>query len=403
MDIHYTRVWANIDLDGIKSNMEAIHGLIKPDTKVIAIIKTDGYGHGALPMAQELESLEYVWGYGVATAEEALMLRNGGMRKPILIIGYSFMDSWQEMIVRDIRLTVFDKASVDALDDVAGRLGNICKVHIKLDTGMSRIGITPDEKGFEFVQYVATKKNLEIEGIFTHFARADETDKSDALAQKSRFDGLIDTLSNSGIKIPMIHAANSAAIIDMEDCDYTNVRAGIILYGMWPSDEVNHNKLKLTPLLSLKSRITYVKTVPEGTAISYGGTYVTKRESRIATVPVGYGDGYPRSLSNKGYVLINGRRAPITGRVCMDQFMCDVTDIPDVHEGLEVTLVGRDRDDCITFEDVSEWSGMLNYELACIMGKRVPRIYTRNGIAEYTRDYFLDANTQQLGKKYLDI
>lgn len=391
MNVNFDRVCARIELNNVDHNIEQISALLGDDERIIGVIKTDGYGHGAYPVARELEKYDCVAGYGVATAEEAMQLKNNGIRKPVIIIGYSFPSSYEEMLVRDVRLTVFREDMLKSISDTAGRLGLIAKVHIKVDTGMSRIGIFPDDDGLEFVRKAISMPNIRVEGIFSHFARADETDKTSAEEQLKRFDDFVERIRReAGFEFEMIHIANSAAIIEMPSSHKHYVRAGIILYGMWPSDEVSRDGIDLRPLLTLVSHITFVKEVPAGTAVSYGGTYVTKGTTRIATVPVGYGDGFPRRLSGSGNVIIRGVRVPIIGRICMDQFMVDVTSIPDVQEGDEVTLIGRDGDESITMEDIARQSGMLNYELACIIGKRVPRAYLRDGEVVYTRDFFDD-------------
>ena len=392
MKIHYDRVYAGIELDNVKYNLDQIASNISDKTKVIGVIKTDGYGHGALPIAKELEKLPYIHGYGVATAEEALQLKNNGIRKPIIIIGYSFPSSYEEMIVRDVRLTVFREDMLDELNTIAERLGLICKVHIKVDTGMSRIGVFPDDSGIEFVKKVLSYPNLKAEGVFTHFARADEKDKTYANNQLNTFHSFVNRIKEEcNYSFEIVHCSNSAGIIEMPEANDVCVRAGIIMYGMWPSEDVRRNIIDLKPLLSLRSHITFIKKIPAGTQVSYGGTYVADKEIAVATVPVGYGDGYPRSLSNKGLVIVRGRKVPIIGRVCMDQFMIDVSSIDDIKEGDEVTLIGRDGDEIITMEDLEKWSGMLNYELSCIIGKRVPRVYTKNNEVLYTKDYFKDS------------
>lgn len=396
MKINYDRVYAGINLDNVKYNMEQIVSNLDEDTKIIGVIKTDGYGHGALPIAKELEKLSYVYGYGVATAEEALQLKNNGIRKPIIIIGYSFPSAYEEMIVRDVRLTVFREDMLDTINEISKRLGLISKVHIKVDTGMSRIGVFPDDTGIEFVKKAISYSNIKVEGVFTHFARADEADKTYANKQLEIFNGFVDRVKKElDYTFDIVHCANSAAIIDMPSAVKQYVRAGIIMYGMWPSDEVSKDIIDLKPLLSLRSHITFVKRIPPGTQVSYGGTYEADDDKVIATVPVGYGDGYPRLLSGKGMVIVRGKKVPILGRVCMDQFMIDVTDITDVCEGDEVTLIGTDGDATITMEDIEKWSGMLNYEVACIIGKRVPRVYTKNNEVLYTRDFFKDAPLRQ--------
>ena len=396
MKIQFDRVYAGVNLDYVGENIDSIASNLKPDTGIIAVIKTDAYGHGALPIAKELEHKDVVFGYGVATAEEALQLKNNGIRKPIIIIGYSFPSAYEEMIVRDVRLTVFTPEMLEEINSIAKRLGLIARVHIKVDTGMSRIGIYPDDEGLSFVQTALGYTNIRVEGIFTHLARADEEDKKYALRQLNRFHGFVDRVREElGFNFDIVHCLNSAGIIELNEYCDTCVRAGIIMYGMWPSDEVSRDIIALKPLLSLKSHITFIKKVPAGVQISYGGTYETDSETVVATVPVGYGDGYPRSLSNKGYVLVRGMRVPIIGRVCMDQFMIDVSLVPGVSTFDEVTLIGTDGKECITMEDLQHWSGMLNYELACLIGKRVPRVYTKNGEIKYTRDFFNDARLVQ--------
>lgn len=396
MKIQFDRVYAGVNLDYVGENIDSIASNLKPDTGIIAVIKTDAYGHGALPIAKELEHKDVVFGYGVATAEEALQLKNNGIRKPIIIIGYSFPSAYEEMIVRDVRLTVFTPEMLEEINSIAKRLGLIARVHIKVDTGMSRIGIYPDDEGLSFVQTALGYTNIRVEGIFTHLARADEEDKKYALGQLTRFHDFVDRVKEElGFSFDIVHCLNSAGIIELNEYCDTCVRAGIIMYGMWPSDEVRRDIIALKPLLSLKSHITFIKKVPAGMQISYGGTYETDSETVVATVPVGYGDGYPRSLSNKGYVLVRGMRVPIIGRVCMDQFMIDVSLVPGVSTFDEVTLIGCDGDECITMEDLQHWSGMLNYELACLIGKRVPRVYTKNGEIKYTRDFFNDARLVQ--------
>lgn len=374
------RVWAEIDLDAVAFNMESIKQRISSDTKIIAVIKADGYGHGAVPIAKLLEGDTCVWGYAVATAQEAMELRANGLKKPTLILAYTFPSAYEELIQNDIQLTVFTLEMASALSDAAVKAGKICKIHIKLDTGMTRIGLLPVDDSIALIRQISELENIEIEGIFTHFARADEKDRTKASAQLKQFQDFIRQLEETtGIKIPLKHCSNSAGIVWLPEANMDAVRAGIILYGLWPSADVKEGgEIALRPALCLKSRVVYVKTVPKGQEISYGGTYTTNRQSRVATVCIGYGDGYPRSLSNKGYVLINGQRAPILGRVCMDQFMVDITDIEGtVQTGTEVTLIGRDRDEEITMEDLGALSGRFNYELACDLGKRIPRVYSR--------------------------
>lgn len=376
----YQRVYAAVDLSAILYNMEQMHSHIAPETMMMGVIKTDGYGHGAIQIGRELEKLPYVFGYAVATAEEALALRQGGLQKPVLILGYTFPYSYEALIDQEIRAAVFREDTLEELSACAKRLGKKAKVHIKVDTGMSRVGIRPDEEGLSFLQKACRLPGIEIEGIFTHFARADEKDKTSARTQLSVFCSFVEKAEKlTGIVIPVKHCSNSAGILELPEANLSLVRAGITLYGLSPSEEVPKEILTLRPALSLKSHLVYVKEVEAGTPVSYGGTFVTEKRTRIATIPVGYGDGYPRSLSGKGHVLIRGRRAPILGRVCMDQFMVDVTDIPEAKEGDEVTLIGKDGGEELTMEELGALSGRFNYELACDLGKRIPRIYYKDG------------------------
>ncbi len=375
---HYERAWAEIDLDALQFNIESIKNSIDKAAKIIAVIKTDGYGHGAIQIARILEEEEQVWGYAVATAEEAFSLRDARIQKPVLILGYTFPYSYGQIIEEEVRSTVFTYETAKELSDLAVAAGKDCRIHIKIDTGMTRIGIHPDDEGMALIRKISGLPGLQIEGIFTHFATADEADRTKTYHQMTLFKEYADRVDDElGIRIPMRHCSNSAGIAGIPEANMDAVRAGIILYGLWPSDEVKADgRIQLRPMLSLKSRVVYVKMVPRGQEISYGGTYTTTRDTRVATICIGYGDGYPRSLSNCGYVLVKGQRAPILGRVCMDQFMVDVTDIEQpVRVGEQVTLIGRDGGACITMEELGALSGRFNYELACDIGKRIPRIY----------------------------
>lgn len=390
----YQRVYAEVRLDAVISNMDNMKANIAPKTKMIAVIKTDGYGHGAIPIARELEGLDYLFGFAVATAEEALILRHVGIKKPILILGYTFPYSYEKLIEEEVRMAVFREDTLKELSEAAARLSERgirknAKVHIKVDTGMSRIGVRPDEKGLEFVKRTFETEGIEVEGIFTHFARADESDKTAAKKQLTEFREFIGRIEEkTGRKIPVKHCSNSAGIVEIPDANMDVVRAGITLYGLWPSNQVRKDIVKLSPALSLYSHIVYIKEIEAGTAVSYGGTYVADRVRRVATIPVGYGDGYPRGLSGKGHILIHGKKAPILGRVCMDQFMVDVTEIPEAAMGDRVTLIGREGQQEITMELLGELSGRFNYELACDITKRVPRVYTKGGEILYTKDYY---------------
>jgi alanine racemase len=388
---HYERVCAEIDLDAVVYNMEQMHANLKPGTKMMGVIKTDAYGHGAVQIGRELEKLDYVFGMAVATAEEALILRHCGIKKPILILGYVFPYAYEELIRQDVRMTVFRPDMIQQIEECAAKVGKNALVHIKVDTAMSRIGIKPDESGISFIQNCLQMPHIQAEGIFTHFAKADEADKTAVMRQLSRYREFLHRVEkDTGYQFTLKHCSNSAGILEIPDANMDMVRAGITLYGLWPSEEVSQTVVPLRPVLSLKSHIVYVKEIDKGTCISYGGTFQAEKPMRIATIPVGYGDGYPRGLSNKGYVLIAGKKAKICGRVCMDQFMVDVTDIPDVREGDEVILIGSDGEQTITMEELGNLSGRFNYELACDLGKRIPRVFYRHKEVVDTKDYYTD-------------
>ena len=380
----YSRVVARIDLAAIEYNLDSMRANIPEGTKIMAVIKTDAYGHGAAMIGRFLENKDYIWGYATATAEEAFELRDAGIDKPILILGYTFPYAYERMLKEGIRPAVFRLDMAKELDECArgllarGEISGPAPIHLAVDTGMSRIGLPADRNGVELATQIRLMNSLHIEGIFTHFARADERDLGNARKSEEVFRSFLSDFENeTGYRIPIKHCANSASIISIPESSMDMVRAGVTMYGMWPSDEVPRNIIDLKPAMELISHVVMVKKVPAGTPVSYGGTFVTDKETVIATIPVGYGDGYPRSLSNKGYVLIDGHRAPIIGRVCMDQFMVDATDISEIREGDEVILMGRDESsgEEITAEFLGELSGRFNYELTCDISKRVPRVY----------------------------
>lgn len=376
-----SRIQADIDLDAFRFNLDSIKKNINENTQIITVLKADGYGHGAVPLAKEAEKEERVWGIAVATVEEALELRRGGIKKPLLILGYTYQEDYDLIAAEELRPTVFKLSMAQELSRAALRKNKTVKIHIKIDTGMSRIGYRDLEKSVPEILEISRLPGLEIEGLFTHFARADEKETTPAYQQLEKYQAFQKALKEAGLKIPLCHCSNSAGIIRMPEANMDAVRAGIILYGLYPSEEVEKEPVPLKPLMTLKSHIAYIKTLEPGVQISYGGTYTTQKETRVATIPVGYADGYARSLSNKGWVLIRGKKAPILGRVCMDQFMVDVTDIPEARELDEVILLGKSQDQQITMEELGELSGRFNYEFACCISKRVPRIYFKGGKA----------------------
>ncbi|MCC8061147.1 MAG: alanine racemase [Clostridiales bacterium] len=390
----YSRVYASIDLDAVVFNMESMQRALAPDAKMIGVVKTDGYGHGAVPVAQTIDP--FVSGYAVATIDEALILRRHGIARSILILGVTANDRYAELIDYDIRPAIFTMEQAQPLSRMAVEKGTRVRIHLALDTGMSRIGMDADAAGADLAAQIAALPGIEVEGMFTHFARADETDKTAAQAQFRAYTDFVSLLDARGVTIPVKHCSNSAAIIDLPDMHMDRVRAGISIYGLYPSEEVDKSRVPLRPVMGLKSFVTYVRDLPPGREISYGGTFCTERPTRVATVPVGYGDGYPRGLSGKGRVLIHGQSAPILGRVCMDQFMVDVTDIPGTQTGSEVTLLGCDGGEEITAEEIASLSGRFHYELLCDIGKRVPRVYYRDGNVVGSKDYFDDVYTDFL-------
>lgn len=375
----YSRTKVYVSLDAVAENLEAMHRKLKPKTQMVAVVKANGYGHGAVPIARMAERYEYIWGFATATVEEAQKLRQAGIRKPILVLGYTFQEDDERLVREEIRPTVFEYETARRLSQEARRQKKVIHIHLAVDTGMRRIGFEVQKESVREILRIRDLECLEIEGMFTHFARADETDRGPALMQLEKYETFRRWLREAGIEIPICHCSNSAAIMRVPEAYLDMVRAGITMYGIYPSDQVEREKLPLRPAMEWKAQIAYIKEIPEGTAVGYGGTYVTRRKTRVATIPVGYADGYPRSLSNKGWILIHGQKAPILGRVCMDQFMVDVTEIPQAKKLDEVTLMGRDGDMTLTVEELSEQSGRFPYEFVCDVGSRVPRVYVLGG------------------------
>ncbi len=371
----YYRVQANVDLNAIRHNLLEVRSKLNKDTKLMVIIKADAYGHGAVPLAKAIGDSGKIDAYGVAIIEEAVELREAGIKKPMLILGYTPKEQYELVVAYDVAQTVFQYEMAEALSVEALRQGKTAKIHIKIDTGMSRIGYTDSLESIQEIKRIVGLPNIEIEGLFSHFARADETDRSSTINQLDRYIKFIDLLEKENIFIPVKHMANSAGFIEFPNAYFNMVRCGIATYGIYPSEEVNKEEFKLTPAMELKTRVIFVKDVEAGVGISYGATYVTDGKRRIATIPVGYADGYSRNLSNHGKVIIHGQYAPIVGRICMDQFMVDVTDIGDVKQGDIVTLLGRDGDAYISAEELAQWSHSFAYELVCTVGKRIPRVY----------------------------
>ncbi|NCB92743.1 MAG: alanine racemase [Clostridia bacterium] len=374
----HDRVYAAINLKAIEENFENMRKNLTPGTRMIAVVKADAYGHGAVKIASMMQEKDYIWGFAVATSEEAYELRTNGIDKPILILGFAFPEDYRELVKEEIRPAVFSLKMAMELSEAARKENKVLPIHLAVDTGMTRIGFRNPKESLEEIVHISKLPNLKIEGMFTHFARADESNLEYAREQFRTYNEFLQLLLEHGINIPVRHCNNSAGILWHREGDMDAVRPGITIYGVAPSDEVVNPGVILRPAMELKSHVSYVKDVEAGVGVSYGGTYVTVREkTKIATIPVGYADGYPRGLSNKGYVLIHGKKANILGRVCMDQFMVDVTDIPGVECMDEVTLLGHDQDAVISIEELSALSGRFPYEFLCCISKRVPRVYDR--------------------------
>lgn len=385
----YNRVCARIDLDAVEYNIEMMKNNVRDGAKMLGVVKTDGYGHGAVQIAKMLSPKDYMWGFAVATLDEAVVLRHGGIEKPILVLGCIFPDQREDMIKHDIRMTLYTEEMAREVSELAVKMGKQAYIHIKLDTGMSRLGFLIEEEAADIIERISKMPNLVMEGMYTHFAKADEIDKSFTEKQIRNYVWMKETLEKRGVAFTYYHCSNSAGIIDVPEANMDLVRAGISTYGLYPSEEVHKENVPLKPAMELISHVAHVKWVDAGTPVSYGGTYITDRRTKIATIPVGYGDGYPRSLSNKGYVLIHGKKAPILGRVCMDQFMVDATEIDDVKYADKVTLVGNDGVEKLPVEVLSGLSGRFNYEFVCDLGKRIPREFIRHGEIVEQMDYFV--------------
>ncbi len=390
---HYRRTWTEIDLDKIKRNLQCIRSLLDPGTAIMGIIKADAYGHGAIPVASELK--DDVAMFAVSGLDEAVQLRKGGISNDILILGYTPADSTDELIRLGITQTVFSYEYARKLYTQACKLDKELKVHIKIDTGMSRLGFAAQTRSDalqsedEILQIISQfGRALHVEGIFTHFAVSDEPEDTFTAMQFERFTGVCKALQDRGIRLKYRHCCNSGAIIDFPHMQLDMVRPGIILYGMQPAKGLRD--IGLSPALSLKTVVAQTHRLKKGMSISYGRTYIAQSDMTVATIPIGYADGYPRALSNIGQVLVNGRRANIVGRICMDQCVIDISDIPNVHEGSIVTVIGRDGKETITAEEIADKLGSINYEITCLIGKRVPRVYFKNNTEVDSRCYITD-------------
>ena len=381
------RTWAEVDLDAVAHNIREIRKITNKEAQIMAVVKADAYGHGFLETTKTLLD-NGADRLAVAVLQEGKQLRKSGVDVPILILGASAPEDAEDLIEFGITPTVFDYEFAKALSDTAKKRGTVTKVHIKLDTGMTRIGfVINDEDNTEIINTIIKISKLpylEIEGIFSHFSTSDEYDSAYTLMQFDRFMGVVNALEEKGLKIPIRHICNSAGIMMYPQMHLDMVRPGVILYGMYPSNEVDKSRLNLIPAMTIKSTLTLVKEVEAGRGVSYGKEYITDKTTKIATVPIGYADGYLRKIAKKGKMVVNGAEVPIIGRICMDQCMIDVTNVHNIDKGDEVIVFGKDK---ITIDDLAEWLETINYEIACIVGKRIPRIYTKNGKAVKVLNY----------------
>lgn len=375
-----------INLDNLTHNIKNIKKHTSKDTLIMAIVKANGYGHGAVEVSKTfLENGADK--LGVSILQEGIELRKAGIKAPILILNYTSTTLYENIVKYNLTQNIYSYREAKELSDVAVSLKKDINIHIKIDTGMARVGFYPDDKSIGDIIKISRLPNIKIEGIFTHFARADEEDKSFTDLQFKRFIDIIEKLEEKGLYIKIKHASNSAALIDIEKYSLNMIRPGIILYGHYPSEEVNRENIHIRPAMTLKSSVSHVKTVEEGSGIGYNHLYITKEKRKIATLPIGYADGYSRRLTGKAQVFINGKRVEVVGKICMDQMMVDVTDLEDVKIGDEVVLFGYEEENHPSAEEVANWLGTINYEVVCMVSRRVPRVYIKNNKLSHVIDY----------------
>lgn len=381
-------VWVEINLNALAHNMKEVKKIVKDNTLIAAVVKANAYGHGAV-MASKVFLKNGADVLAVATLSEAIELRRSGIKAPIIILGYTPNYQMDEVVRYDIIQTIYNYEQGFKISNEAKKQNKKAIIHLKIDTGMSRIGFLPNENSIEEITKINELPNLKIEGIFTHFAVADKKDKSFTRTQFNRFLWVNNQLSKRGINIPVKHVSNSAAIIDLPEYNLDMVRAGIMIYGLYPSNEVNKDKIDLKPAMTLKCRISNVKTVPKGTGVSYGQIYTTKGEEKIGTIPIGYADGFTRLLTNKATVSINGKRVPVIGKICMDQSMINLTGVDNVKINDEVGIFGNGENNIPHIDEVAQALGTINYEIVCMVGRRVPRVYIMDGKVIAAEDYIL--------------
>lgn len=377
MDPYFRPTRVEISLDALQHNYMAFRQALPDSIKIMTVVKANAYGHGAVEVAKEAVrcGADYL---GVAILDEALELRNTGIKVPLLVLGYSPPEAIDTAVKHDIALTVYTEEMLQAIELRLNRKEPL-KVHIKIDTGMGRLGVANHGEAIRFISRAMQTEGVTVEGLFTHFAKADEKDKSYTLMQHERMKRIVLHFYERGIVFPLVHAGNSAVAIDTPELSFNMIRLGISLYGLYPSDEVNRTKIDLQPVMSFKTGIVMVKTLPPGAGISYGCVYQTRKDEQIVTLPVGYADGFTRVLSGKAEVLIRGKRLPVVGRICMDQCVVNASELPPLRLGEEVVLIGKQGDACITADELAEMLGTNNYEITCMVSNRVPKVYVRNG------------------------
>ncbi|WP_313756135.1 alanine racemase [Tissierella sp.] len=380
-------VWAEINLDNLAHNIREVRKHTDKNALVTAVVKANGYGHGSLEISRTFLD-NGADRLAVALLTEAIELRKGNITEPILILGYTPPTQYEKLLEYNIIQAIYNYEDAKILSNKAVELGKKATIHIKIDSGMGRIGFLPTEDSIKDIIGISKLPNIYVEGIFTHLAKADEIDKSHAMEQFERYMKVVNDLEKQGLNIPIKHVSNSAGIIDIPKFNLNMVRAGIMIYGFYPSEEVEKN-MELKPAMTLRAKISHLKVVPKGTGISYGQIFVTEKESKIATIPIGYADGFTRMLTGKAEVTINGQRARIVGKICMDQCMIDVTHIDDVKLGDEVVIFGYGLD-YPTADELASKLGTINYEIVCMVGRRVPRVYMSNEKIVKIKDYLLE-------------
>ena len=389
MFTNHRETFLEINLDNIEHNFNEIKRIVNDKTIIMPVIKANAYGHGSVVLAKKYLQIGAAR-FAVSILDEAIELRRENINVPILMLNYTSPTRYEEVLLYDLIQTIYKYEDAKKLSQKAMGLGKTAKIHIKIDTGMGRLGFLPTDESIDEILKISTLPNISIEGIFTHFAKADEKDKTETIEQFNKFMHMVNQLEQRGLSIELKHVSNSAAIIDISEYNLDLARPGIILYGLYPSDEVNKNRINLRPAMTLKSIISNIKNVPTNTGISYGHKFITKKPSKIATVPIGYADGYTRLLSNKGKVFVNGQLANVVGNICMDQLMIDVTEIQNVNIGDEVVLFGDKEEGYPHVDEIAKSIGTINYEITCMINRRVPRVYIENGkiteIVEYLTD-----------------